>query len=324
MESPKTYAEAGVDIEKGDRFARFIGSIKSKAVSGSLGGFAGGIEIDTQKYTSPVLMSCTDGVGTKLLVAQTLKTFDTVGIDLVAMSVNDLIVCGAEPLVFLDYIACGGIDEPLLESLIHGIVAGCEDAECTLAGGETAEMPDLYKNGDFDLAGFCVGIVDKENILPKKQKITAGDRIFGLPSSGIHSNGLSLARKVIHDPADPLYRQLLIPTRIYVKDLKTLLAGGFIKGAAHITGGGLTGNFMRILPEGLVPEFTWDWPVPEIFSVIQERGPVSHDEMRRVFNMGIGVAFVVADEHAEEMKERAASEGISILDIGTVQTATEQ
>ena len=318
MNTPKTYAEAGVDIEKGDRFARFIGSIQSKAVSGALGGFAGGVEIDVKKYKAPVLMSCTDGVGTKLLVAQTLKSFDTVGIDLVAMSVNDLIVCGAEPLVFLDYIACGGIDEQLLEDLIKGIVAGCEDAECTLAGGETAEMPDLYKNGDFDLAGFCVGIVDKEKALPQKDRMAAGDRIFGLPSAGIHSNGLSLARKVITDPSDPMYKELLVPTKIYVKELKSLLEGEYIKGAAHITGGGLEANFQRVLPDHLAPEFTWDWPVPDIFKAIQEKGPVTTGEMRKVFNLGIGVAFAVAAEHASKMRELAQSKGIRLLEIGTV------
>lgn len=193
----KSYAEAGVDIEKGDRFAEFIGSLKSKAVSGEIGGFAGGIEIDTEKYKKPVLLSTTDGVGTKLLIARQLEKYDTIGIDLVAMCVNDLIVCGADPVNFLDYIACGKLNEKQMQEIIKGVVEGCEQSECILAGGETAEMPDVYAEDDFDLAGFCVGLVNKDNILPKKDKISKGDTVLALPSAGIHSNGLSLARKVI-------------------------------------------------------------------------------------------------------------------------------
>ena len=212
-----SYKEAGVDIEKGDRFASFIGSIRSKAVSSSIGGFAGGLPVDLTKYKKPLLFSCTDGVGTKLMVAMRLKKYDTVGIDLVAMSVNDLIVCGIEPISFLDYIACGRLNESVLKDVIKGVVDGCEQAECVLTGGETAEMPDLYRNDDFDLAGFCVGIGDEAAVLPFKEKMSAGDLLFALPSSGVHSNGLSLARKALSGENDTVWEKLLTPTKIYVK-----------------------------------------------------------------------------------------------------------
>lgn len=310
-----TYASAGVDIEKGDRFADFIKNIKSKAVSSGIGGFAGGIEIDTEKYKKPVLLSSTDGVGTKLLVAQKLKKFDTVGIDLVAMCVNDLIVCGAAPLVFLDYIACGKIHEEMLHDIVRGIVEGCEQAECTLAGGETAEMPDLYAEKDFDLAGFSVGIVDKDKMLPRTDEIKAGDVLLGLPSTGIHSNGLSLARKVIKEENWDL---LLPPTKIYIKDMKKLIETGMVLAAAHITGGGLEGNVVRILPDNVKPEFTWDWDVPEVFTRIQEDGPVEEAEMRKVFNMGIGMTIVVKKENKDAVLDFAKKNDIDLKFMGTL------
>ena len=224
----KSYSEAGVDIEKGDRFASYISSIKSSAVSNAIGGFAGGVELDMSGFKQPIMLSATDGVGTKLIVAQKLKKYDTLGIDLTAMCVNDLAVCRAWPLSFLDYIGCGSLNEDIMKDVIKGIVDGCEQAECILAGGETAEMPDMYAGNDFDLAGFCVGIVEKSKMLPFTGEIRSEDVILGLPSSGIHSNGLSLARKVIPESDNKLMNMLLEPTVIYVKALKSLMSTGKI------------------------------------------------------------------------------------------------
>ena len=315
----KSYEEAGVSIDKGDKFASFIGSLKSKAVSRSIGGFAGGIAIDTKKYKNPIMLSTTDGVGTKLMIAQELGIYDTVGIDLVAMSVNDLIVCGAAPQTFLDYIACGKIHEEVLHQIIKGVVDGCEQAECTLAGGETAEMPDVYGSDDFDLAGFAVGIVDRDKMLPRKKNIKKGDIILGLPSAGIHSNGLSLARKVI-DKKDKAGRgELLKPTKIYVKELKKLIAKDNIEAAAHITVGGLTGNLIRTLPKTVKPVFdTTAWEVPEIFRKIQKNGGIDPVEMERVFNMGIGIAMVVKKNNVDDVLSFAKRSKIAIRVIGEI------
>ena len=313
----KSYADAGVDIEKGDRFANFIGSLKSKAVSGEIGGFAGGIEIDTEKYKNPVLLSTTDGVGTKLLIARQLEKYDTIGIDLVAMCVNDLIVCGADPVNFLDYIACGKLNEKQMQEIIKGVVDGCEQSECILAGGETAEMPDVYAEDDFDLAGFCVGLVSKENILPKKEKISSGDTVLALKSVGIHSNGLSLARKVIKKEDIEGRKELLKPTKIYVKDLKELLKTQKILSAAHITGGGLVGNLKRTIPDNLEPDIDFSsWEVPEIFKKIQSQGKIETEEMRKVFNMGIGIAFIVKASDADSVIEWGKKSEIEVLKIG--------
>ena len=315
----KSYEEAGVSIDKGDKFASFIGSLKSKAVSRSIGGFAGGIAIDTKKYKNPIMLSTTDGVGTKLMIAQELGIYDTVGIDLVAMSVNDLIVCGAAPQTFLDYIACGKIHEEVLHQIIKGVVDGCEQAECTLAGGETAEMPDVYGKDDFDLAGFAVGIVDRDKMLPRKKNIKKGDIILGLPSAGIHSNGLSLARKVIDKKDKAGRRELLKPTKIYVKELKKLIAKDNIEAAAHITGGGLTGNLIRTLPKTVKPVFdTSAWEVPEIFKKIQKNGGIDPVEMERVFNMGIGIAMVVKKNNVDDVLSFAKRSRIAIRVIGEI------
>lgn len=316
-----SYKEAGVDIEAGERFAQFISRIKSNAISSSLGGFAGGVEIDLSRYKNPMIFSCTDGVGTKLLVAKKLGIFDTIGIDLVAMSVNDLIVCGVSPISFLDYIACGKINQELLHSIIKGIVTGCEQAECELSGGETAEMPDLYKDDDFDLAGFAVGVGEKSLILPKKERINCGDVVLALASSGIHSNGLSLARKVLEGCEDKIWEMALTPTKIYVKELKKLFETNAIKAAAHITGGGLESNFARVMPTNLVANFSWDWHYHEIFDIIQKRGNVATSEMRKVFNMGIGVALVVAKEDVAIVNEVAAKNNFSLFQIGQIVTA---
>ncbi len=314
----KSYSEAGVDIEKGDRFAEYISGLKSSAVSGAIGGFAGGIELDMSGFKNPVMLSSTDGVGTKLLVAQKLKKFDTIGIDLTAMCVNDLAVCGAWPLTFLDYIGCGSLNEDIMKEVISGIVNGCEQAECILSGGETAEMPDMYQGDDFDLAGFCVGLVEKSEMLPRTSKVKAGDIIYGLPSSGIHSNGLSLARKIIPDTDEKLMKLLLEPTVIYVKALKTLIGSGYVDAAAHITGGGLTGNLIRVLPKNVKPEFNYSWPVPEIFEAISSIGKIEDAEMRKVFNMGVGIAFTSAPEFADKLKKTASETGIELMEIGKI------
>ncbi|MBI9103336.1 MAG: phosphoribosylformylglycinamidine cyclo-ligase [Spirochaetales bacterium] len=316
--SIESYAQAGVDIEKGDRFAKFIGGINSKAVSSGIGGFAGGVPLNLKGFEEPILLSATDGVGTKLMVAQKLGKFDTLGIDLVAMSANDLIVCGAMPMVFLDYIGCGKLNENILQEVVKGVVIGCEQAECTLAGGETAEMPDMYKGDDFDLAGFCVGVVDRPKMLPKKESIKAGDIIIGVASTGIHSNGLSLARKIIPENETSLMEALLTPTKIYVPELKALLATEKLKAVAHITGGGLTGNFVRVLPPGLVPAFNNSWAVPSIFSEIQDRGKIAASEMEKVFNMGIGLAMAAAPDDLPLLEEASKKAGFDILTIGEV------
>lgn len=312
----KSYSEAGVDIEKGDRFASYISSIKSSAVSNAIGGFAGGVELDMSGFKKPVMLSATDGVGTKLMVAQKLRKFDTLGIDLTAMCVNDLAVCGAWPLSFLDYIGCGSLNEEVMKEVIKGIVVGCEQAECILAGGETAEMPDMYHGDDFDLAGFCVGIVEKSEMMPFTDKIKTGDIILGLPSSGIHSNGLSLARKVIPETDKTLMKMLLEPTIIYVKALKSLVSTGKILSAAHITGGGLEGNTSRVLPAGVVSEFNYKWAVPEIFDAIRSKGNIEDAEMRKVFNMGVGIAMIVHPEDAAEVINKAGESGIEIFEAG--------
>lgn len=312
----KSYSEAGVDIEKGDRFASYISSIKSSAVSNAIGGFAGGVALDMTGFKHPIMLSATDGVGTKLIVARKLKKYDTLGIDLTAMCVNDLAVCGAWPLSFLDYIGCGSLNEEIMKEVIKGIVNGCEQAECILAGGETAEMPDLYPGDDFDLAGFCVGIVEKSKMLPFTGEIRPGDVILGLPSSGIHSNGLSLARKVISDTDKTLMSILLEPTVIYVKALKSLISTGKILSVAHITGGGLEGNLSRVIPESVKSEFNYNWSVPEIFAAIQKKGNIEEAEMRKVFNMGVGIAMIVHPEDAQTVLNQASESNIDIFEAG--------
>ncbi|HTP59554.1 MAG TPA: phosphoribosylformylglycinamidine cyclo-ligase [Spirochaetia bacterium] len=312
------YSDAGVDIDRGDRFVEFIKRIPSPAVDKGIGGFSSALALDTLGFTSPVLMTTTDGTGTKLLVARKLGVYDTIGIDLVAMNVNDLLVCGARPLVFLDYIACGRIQEERMHALMRGIVHGCELAECRLGGGETAEMPDAYGPEDFDLAGFAVGVAEKDAVLPRKGEVRRGDAILGLPSSGIHSNGLSLARKVIPELDREGWENLLVPTRIYTREMMLLTRSRRVLAAAHITGGGLRGNLSRVIPEGLTLNFTFDWEEPPIFARIRAEG-VSEEEMRRVFNLGIGIAMVVHEEHREEVQDLAAREGFALLSIGTVE-----
>jgi phosphoribosylformylglycinamidine cyclo-ligase len=312
----KSYREAGVDVEKGDRFVDFIKSIRSAAIDRGIGGFSAAIDVASLGMRHPVLLTTTDGVGTKILVAQRLGRLDTLGIDLVAMCVNDLVVCGARPVQFLDYIACGRLQEDRLEALMRGIVRGCELAGCRLGGGETAEMPDVYGPDEFDLAGFAVGAAEREGLLPRLDDMRAGDLVLGIASSGIHSNGLSLARKALPEAEWGL---LLPPTRIYAAEMAALCATGGVLAAAHITGSGLAGNLERVVPDGLQPRFTFDWPVPPVFRRIQELGGVSDGEMRGVFNLGIGIALVAHPDRVPALDAAAAAAGFSLLRIGTLE-----
>jgi len=283
------YKTAGVDIDAGNETVQRI-----KKFVPDIGSFSGLFPLDTQGMKEPLLVSATDGVGTKLKVAFELDKHDTVGIDLVAMSVNDLICCGAKPLFFLDYIGCQKVIPEQIAAIVKGIHDGCQQAGCALLGGETAELSDMYANGEYDLAGFAVGVVDKSRLIDGSS-IQPGDVLVGLPSSGLHSNGYTLARKVL-GPED--YPEMLTPTRIYVKEIQQCLKAGVdIKGIAHITGGGLVENIPRILPEGLMMQIDYEcWTIPEIFQKIQKQGNIAVEEMRRVFNMGIGMILIVSEK----------------------------
>jgi len=293
------YRSSGVNIEAGNRAVDLIkdsvAGTHNPLVLNNLGGFASCYELP-KGYDEPVLVSCTDGVGTKLQIAIEAGDLNTIGIDLVAMCVNDLICTGATPLYFLDYIACNTLKPPEIKALITGMVEGCKAAECALTGGEMAEMGNLYQPGDFDLAGFSVGVVEKRNIITGK-KIQAGHKIYGLPSSGLHSNGFSLVRKVL--PIADLEKHgltatdLLTPTKIYVRSMLAFIKEHPIDGIAHITGGGLIENISRVLPDGLTAAITKsEIPTPKIFQTIQETGDVAEDEMWKVFNMGIGMVMI--------------------------------
>lgn len=295
-----TYRKAGVDIDKADLFISKIKPLVRKTdrreVLGGIGGFSGLFMPRLRGMKAPVLVSSTDGVGTKLLIAEMMDRYDTVGIDLVAMCVDDVVVTGAEPLFFLDYIAVGKIEPRKLVQLMKGIVKGCREAGCALMGGETAELPGLYAKGKFDLAGFCVGIVDKEKIIDGR-RCRPCDKVIGLASSGLHSNGYSLVRKVFRpkEVKGRLGAELLRPTRIYTRPILQVLIKIPIKAMAHITGGGFYDNIPRVLPEGLSVKIKkGSWPAPWIFRLIQERGKVGEREMFRTFNMGVGMVVVVS------------------------------
>jgi len=294
-----TYKQAGVDISKGNALVK-----KIKKFAPAIGFFSGFYPLDTKKYKNPVLVSSSDGVGTKLKLAFLLNKHDTVGIDLVAMNVNDVICCGAKPLFFLDYFACSKLNLKIAEQVIKGINEGCRQADCVLLGGETAEMPGFYKKGEYDLAGFAVGIVEKNKVIDGS-KIKPGDIIIGLPSSGLHSNGFSLVRKIFSK--NELLKfgpELLTPTRIYVQEVLSLIAHRSllitaVHGIAHITGGGFIDNIPRILPKRgdylncQARIYKNSWQVPEIFHLIQKKGKITEKEMYHVFNMGIGLVLVV-------------------------------
>src|SRR5712692_7779634 len=299
MAKELTYRDAGVDIDAGDALVEAIKPLAKRTlrpeVLAGIGGFGALCELP-KKYRQPVLVSGTDGVGTKLKLAFELQRHDTVGIDLVAMSANDVLVQGAEPLFFLDYFACGKLDPRVAADVVKGIAEGCELAGCALIGGETAEMPGMYPEGEYDLAGFCVGVVEKERIIDGRL-IAPGDVILGLASSGAHSNGYSLIRRIIGEDhlSSDLADSLMEPTRIYVKPVLKLAAAVPVKGLAHITGGGLVGNVPRILPKGtkaVIKKATW--PRPEIFRWLQQAGNVAEDEMFRVFDCGIGMVMALA------------------------------
>ena len=332
-----TYKKAGVDIAEGDRFVRLIAPIAKKTmrkeVLTGIGPFGALFRLDTKKYKDPVLVSGTDGVGTKLKVAFLAGRHDTVGIDLVAMCVNDILTSGAEPLFFLDYFATGKLRAEKALKVIEGIAAGCNEAGCTLIGGETAEMPGFYQNDEYDLAGFAVGAVERGRIIDGSG-IKPGDAIIGLASSGLHSNGYSLARKALLEGDKPPVRMklrrkimeagnktlaevLLTPTRIYVKAFKAVAGKVKIKGMAHITGGGIPGNLNRMLPENidaLVDAGAWD--VPPVFRLIEEAGGVPPGEMRKTFNMGIGFAMAVAPGDAGRTVSLLARAGCPAFVIG--------
>jgi phosphoribosylformylglycinamidine cyclo-ligase len=324
MADSLSYRDAGVDIDAGDALVEAIKPFAKRTmrpeVLAGLGGF-GALCAIPAKYKEPILVSGTDGVGTKLKLAFLLGRHGTVGIDLVAMSVNDILVQGAEPLFFLDYFACGKLDTNVATNVIRGIAKGCEEAGCALIGGETAEMPGMYPEGEYDLAGFCVGVVEKEKII-NGSTIVPGDVLLGLASSGAHSNGYSLIRKILGDskPNSDFADALMEPTRIYVKPVLKLMAAVKVKGLAHITGGGLVGNVPRMLPDGMRAVLRKKmWPRPELFNLLQKDGNVAEDEMHRVFNCGIGMVLCVARDQVAAAMMLLKREGELAYEIGFVE-----
>jgi phosphoribosylformylglycinamidine cyclo-ligase len=323
MSKGLSYRDAGVDIDAGDELVEAIKPFAKRTlrpeVLAGLGGFGALCEIP-KKYRNPVLVSGTDGVGTKLKLAFALERHDTVGIDLVAMSVNDVLVQGAEPLFFLDYFACGKLDVRVAATVVKGIARGCEMAGCALIGGETAEMPGMYPQGEYDLAGFCVGVVEKERIIDGRS-VAPGDALLGLASSGPHSNGYSLIRRILErgtPPFDPLE-----PTRIYVKPVLKLLETVPVKGLAHITGGGLVGNLPRVLPRNAVAKIhKAAWPRPPAFQWLQRAGGVAEDEMWRVFNCGIGMVLVLDPANVRRAAELLRALGETVYEIGAIEKSS--
>jgi len=349
MSKPVTYAQSGVDIDANDvmveRIRSYLGSTYGPRVIDVPWGFAGLVRLDydeklfKKNYRNPVLVACTDGVGSKVQIAAKAKRFDTVGIDLVAMSVNDMLVMGAEPLFFLDYLAVHKLEPAVIAEMVKGIAAGCREADCALIGGETAEMPDTYRKGDFDMAGFAVGVIERDKIITGKG-VRPGDVILGLRSSGLHSNGYALARNIcfkrarlkltdVLDELDgtTLADALLAPTRIYVRPIIKLLAKYKVKrvvhAMAHITGGGIVGNVPRVLPadcNAVIKKSSW--PRPKIFPFLQKTGPVEEDEMLRVFNMGIGYVLIVAEDFADSIAQKLIRWGEKVNPIGRITRGT--
>ncbi len=324
---PLSYRAAGVDIDAGnalvDRIKPLVAATRRPEVMAGLGGFGGLFHLG-QRYRDPVLVSGTDGVGTKLLLARQLDRHDSIGIDLVAMCVNDILVCGAEPLFFLDYFACGRLDVEAAAQVIAGIAEGCRQAGCALIGGETAEMPGMYGDGEYDLAGFSVGAVERDRLIDGS-RIEAGDVVLGLASSGAHSNGYSLIRKLLTVSGASLEETiggqrlgdaLMAPTRIYVDTVRQLLARFEIRGMAHITGGGLTENIIRVVPDGLGLSLDpAGWSLPPLFAWLQDAGGIETAEMRRTFNMGIGFAVICAPDEVAAIR---ASVDETVYEIGRV------
>lgn len=335
MDRGLTYKKSGVDIDEGERFVRIISPMAKKTfkkeVMTDIGLFSAMFKLDLKRYKEPVLVSGTDGVGTKLRIAFMMDKHDTVGIDLVAMCVNDVLTVGAEPLFFLDYFATSKLDADKASKVIKGIVRGCEEAGCSLIGGETAEMPGFYQEGEYDISGFCVGVVERKRIIDGS-KIKAGDAVIGIASNGLHSNGYSLVRKLFFDIkkikletyipelGSTLGEELLKPTRIYVKAFMALKDSFGIKGMAHITGGGIPGNLPRILPDGTCANIrNGSWNIPEIFKLIEETGDVSEEEMRRTFNMGIGYIMVISEKESEEAISLLNNTGYKAFIIGKIE-----
>ena len=333
-----TYAQAGVDIDAGaalvERIKPLAKSTQRPGAQGSLGGFGALFDLKAAGYDDPLLVTTTDGVGTKLKVAIETGIHDTVGIDLVAMCVNDLLAQGAEPLMFLDYFATGKLDVEAAATVVSGIAEGCRQAGCALVGGETAEMPGMYAAGDYDMAGFCVGAVDRDKVLPRMADQKPGDVLIGLSSTGPHSNGYSLVRRIVErsglawDAPAPfaedltLAQALLAPTRIYVKTVLPHLKTGRIKGLAHITGGGLIENPPRAVAEGLVAKFDWDaWALPAVFAWLQQVGGISDHELRRTFNCGVGLMLIVDPHDLPDVLEGLVRDGEDAFVIGELAAA---
>lgn len=333
------YSEAGVDIDKGNAFVKeikdVVASTHRPGVLNDIGGFSSLIAIDTNKYKQPVLVNSTDGVGTKLAVAHMCGKHDTIGIDLVAMCVNDIIVGGATPLCFLDYFAVGQLDLTIATDVVKGIAEGCRQAKCSLVGGETAEMPGLYRNNDYDLAGFVTGIVEREAIIDGSD-IRVGNKIIGLASSGLHSNGFSLVRKIcfeelkltvdqtIEEFGCTLGEELLKPTRIYVQSVLNVLKNYKINGMIHNTGGGFIDNIPRVLPKGFKAIIdTKTWEQPAIFTFLAEKGNVPAEEMYRTFNMGIGLMAIVDDSQVNDIVHHFSAVGEAPFVIGEIVTRDE-
>lgn len=331
MTQSLSYRDAGVDIDAGDQLVENIKPFAKRTIRpevlGDLGGFGALVEI-SKKYQNPVLVSGTDGVGTKLKLAFEWDIHHTVGIDLVAMSVNDILVQGAEPLFFLDYFACGKLDVARATDVIKGIAEGCEQSGCALIGGETAEMPGMYPEGEYDLAGFAVGVVEKSKVI-NGRSIRPGDVVLGLASNGAHSNGYSLIRKIIErsnpdldaefDGGKTLRQAIIAPTRLYVKPILAALEKFEIKGMAHITGGGLTENIPRVLPENCVAQIdAQSWPLPKLFQWLQQAGNVERQEMYRTFNCGIGMAVIVPAKQADAAQAFLTEQGETVYRLGTI------
>lgn len=326
-----SYRDAGVDIEAGNAAVEKIKPVVARTlrpeVLGGLGGFGGLFALDTKKYSDPVLVSGTDGVGTKLRLAFQMNRHDTIGQDVVAMCVNDVLVQGAEPLFFLDYLAVGKVFPEKVADIVRGVAHGCELAGCALIGGETAEMPGFYQEDEYDVAGFAVGVANRDALIDGSQ-IRHGDVLIGLPSSGLHSNGFSLVRKVFApyslekmfpELGEKLGDALLRPTRIYVKTILPLLPYGKILGMAHITGGGLTENIPRVLPKGLGLKIdTKAWQIPPIFSLIKRLGEIAWEEMYKTFNMGIGLVIIVHPENVDSMRQMLKDQGEDSYVLGEV------
>ena len=332
-ENGLTYKDAGVDIDAGNELIRRISPLAKATnragVMGGLGGFGGLFDLKAAGFKDPILVSGTDGVGTKLEIAIETGKHDTIGQDLVAMCVNDVLAQGAQPLFFLDYFACSKLELEVATAVVKGIAEGCKLSDCALIGGETAEMPGMYENGKYDLAGFCVAAAERDALLPRHNDMRVGDLLIGIPSSGPHSNGYSLIRKIVAlsglgwDAPCPwnndisLADRLLVPTRLYVKAVLPLIKSGAIKGLAHITGGGLTENTPRMLPDHLTPKYDYNaWELPPVFKWLQETGGVSFDEMLKTFNCGIGMVLCIAPEHFQDVTGALIESGDDAIVIG--------